>query len=427
MNSKNRRTVIFVESAAAMGGVQFSTLYLAQGLDRSRWLPIVTCPEAGDLTGACQAADIETRIVEFPRLRSTSLRIGRSARLPNFFAWVWNALTLVRARRTMQNAFRQIKPDVVVTKGLAAHFIGGFAARALKIPCVWHVQDLISERSRGIYRRVFGFTAARLPQHIIVDGAAIKRQLPLAIHARVSVIHNGVDTQVFRPGVDGSAIRREFGITAEQIVIGHAGRITPWKGQHYLIEAFRQIADQHPESVLLLVGSPVFDHDAYQRRLKSMVAEFGLVERVRFAGYRHDLAEVLAAMDIFAFTSIEKDTSPLALLSAMASGLPIVAFDIEGVRELDDTGKVFALARVADADGLAETLSSVLRDKAMRIQLQQNARVAAEKLSLDRYIASIEQVLTSACDNANDPSIDIAESRSQGVRAVSTANSLSNG
>ena len=133
-------------------------------------------------------------------------------------------------------------------------------------------------------------------------------------------------------------------------------------------------------------------------------------------------------MDVFAFTSIEKDTSPLALLSAMACGLPIVAFDIEGVRELDDTGRVFALASVGEVDALARSLSSVLVNKSLRTQLQQNARTAAEKLSLDRYVASIEQVLAGTCDKANDVPIDIASTcESITSRAVSTAGSLSNG
>jgi len=228
--------------------------------------------------------------------------------------------------------------------------------------------------------------------------------------------------------LDGSAVRREFGIATEQVVIGHVGRITPWKGQHYLIEAFRRIANRYPETVVLMVGSPVFDHDGYEQRLKSMVAEFGLGQRVKFAGYRHDTPQVLAAMDVLAFTSIEKDTSPLALLSAMASGLPIVAFDIEGVRELDDTGKVFALARVADVDALTESLSSVLSNTSTCEELRQHARAAAERLSLDRYAASIDQVLTGACASANDsPIVGRAHETltAQDARAVSaTANSL---
>ncbi len=421
------KRIVFLESAAAMGGVQFSTLYLSQTLDTSRWRAVVVCPEEGDLTRACQSAGVETHIVPSPRLWSTSIRIGRNGRLPNLFAWIWNALMMARATRTLQKFLRQQSPTVVVTKGLAAHFIGGLAARRSSIRCVWHVQDLISERTAGIYKRIFNFAARRFPNQIIVDGQAIKEQLPESIHERVSVIHNGVHTNAFRPGLDSSAVRREFGIAPDQLVIGNAGRITPWKGQHYLIEAFAKIASDYPDAVLLLVGSPVFDHDAYERRLKSMAAEHGLESRIKFAGFRHDLSEVLAAMDIFAFTSVEKDTSPLALLSAMASGLPIVAFDIQGVRELDESGEVFRLVQIGDVDALAESLSSLLCDPAARHCLAGNARQAAEqKFSLPQYVAQFEQVLIKTCVSTGPETAQPAggqPAESANARAVSAMGS----
>src|SRR5262245_25927027 len=334
MKYPTRRKVIFIESAAAMGGVQFSTLYLAQNLNQRQWRPVVVCPEEGDLIRACREAGIETALVAYPRLWATSVRVGRSIRLPNPFAWLWNLAVIWRAAQRMKMFLRESIPDLVLTKGLASHFIGGLAARSLGIRCIWHAQDLISDRSFGLYQRVFGIAARLLPQQIIVDGAAIKQQLPASLQSRISVVHNGVDTSEFRPGLDDSTIRADLGIRKDQIVIGHAARITPWKGQHYLIEAFARIAGDYPDACLLIVGSPVFDNDAYESRLRSMADEFGLTDRIRFAGYSHDLARVLAAMDIFAFTSVEKDTSPLALLSAMSGGLPTVAFDISGVREL---------------------------------------------------------------------------------------------
>lgn len=384
-----------------MGGVQFSTLYLAQALDRLRWKPIVACPHEGDLIAACRGAGIETRVIGYPRLWSTSLRLGRNTRLPNLFAWIWNALVLIRSTRLIRNLLRELAPEVLVTKGLASHFIGGLAARDLDTHCVWHVQDLISERTFGIYRQIFSLAATRLPHRIIVDGAAIKEQLPLSIDSRIVVVHNGVDTNMFRPGLDGSVVRSQLGISADQLVIGHAARVTPWKGQHYLIEAFAQIADQYPNAVLLFAGSPVFDHDAYEQRLQAMAVELGLQDRIKFAGYRHDLHSVMAAMDLFAFTSIEKDTSPLALLSAMASGLPIVAFGIEGVHELaSEDRERFVTIPVGDTKLLAESLALLIRDQSLRARLAEDARRAAEtEFSLNQYVSNMERELAGACEN----------------------------
>jgi glycosyltransferase involved in cell wall biosynthesis len=388
-----RKTIVFVEAAAAMGGVQFSTLYLAQALDRDRWKSVVVCPEEGDLSRACRDADIEVQVLPQTRLWSTSVRVG-ATRLPNPAAWAGDAWLIRRAATQLKKFLVQSSPDVVVTKGLSSHFLGGFAARKLRIPCVWHVQDLISERTLGIYRRAFSCASRLLPTRIIVDGKAIAMQLPQALQARISVIHNGVDTDVFRPGLDGTRLRRELGIPEDHLVIGHVGRVTPWKGQHYLIEAFGSLANENPKLTLLLVGSPVFDNDSYQQRLVSLVSQLGLRERVKFTGYRHDLPALLSAMDLFAFTSVEKDTSPLALLSAMASGLPVVAFDIDGTRELMAAKDQFLLVPVADVAELGMALTRVLNDENLRRRLAAAARKQAlVNFSLDKYKTRIEQVL----------------------------------
>jgi len=178
--------------------------------------------------------------------------------------------------------------------------------------------------------------------------------------------------------------------------------MTPWKGQHYLIEAFNGIASENPNAILLLVGSPVFDNDSYQQRLVSMVGRLGLKERVRFAGYRHDIPRVLAAMDVFAFTSIEKDTSPLALLSAMSCGVPIAAFDIDGVKELM-TGDQCLMVPAGNVQRLADSLKLLIADESLRRRLAINAReVVTTRLSLDRFACRIEQVFFQALGDTRD-------------------------
>jgi glycosyltransferase involved in cell wall biosynthesis len=387
-----RHRIVFVEAASAMGGVEFSTLYLAQHLDRSRWDPLVICPEEGDLPDACRSAGVPVHVLPRPAARSTSVRLGNSRRLPNPLAWAWNARALVGAARGLSRFLAQDPPVLIVTKGMFPHFYGGLAARWLAIPTVWHVQDFISERFWGIYRRAFGQIARWLPTKIIVDGSPIARQLPERLQTRVRVIYNGVDTHLFRPSRQGTIVRREMGIPSDALVIGHVARMTPWKGQHYLLEAFARIADDIPRALLLLVGAPVFDSDAYERRLRSRTLELGLGGRVLFAGYRRDLPRVLAAMDVFGFTSVEKDTTPLALLSAMAVGLPLVAFDIEGVREVVSAGDEGLLVPVHQIEPLAQALASVIQNDGLRRQLAMGARRRVEEaFSLEQYVSRFEE------------------------------------
>jgi glycosyltransferase involved in cell wall biosynthesis len=387
-----RLTIVFVESAAAMGGVQFSTLYLAQNLNSTKWQPIVVCPEEGDLTRACRSFGIAVHSLDCPRLRSTSFQIGRDfARVPNPLNWSWDSWATLVAVRKLARLLRQVKPDLIVTKGLFSHFYGGLAGRQLGIPCVWHVQDFISERFCKLYRRFFAQLARRIPDHVVVDGASISRQLHQTVPDRITVIHNGVDTQVFRPDQDGRSVRQSLGIPLDAMVVGHVGRMTPWKGQHYLLEAFASIAAA-TDFYLLFAGAPVFDSDAYQRSLVNLTSRLGINDRVKFAGYRHDLPFVFAAMDVFAFTSVEKDTSPLTLFSALSSGLPVVAFDIEGVREVLPPGEQI-LVPVGEVEALARSIEKLLSDVALRRQLAVSARRLAEsEFGIERYVSRMQNV-----------------------------------
>jgi glycosyltransferase involved in cell wall biosynthesis len=400
MNPERVRKVIFIESATEMGGVQFSTLFLAEALDRAQWAPVVTTPRDGDLNRACHEAGIKAVSLDLPGMRSTSFRIGPKLRLPDPVSWFWNAYAVGTASRRLTAFLNQTRPDLVVTKGLASHFFGGISARKLRVPCVWHLQDHISERNLGLYRRLFAWAARWLPTQIIADGKAIVDQLPARLHSRTTLIFNGIDTDEFHPKLDSTAVRRELGIPSDQVVIGHLGRMTPWKGQHYLIEAFAAVAKANPHVTLLMVGTPVFDNDAYQKRLQNLVDDLGLNDRVKFAGYRHDTAAVMSAMDIFAFTSVEKDTSPLTLLSAMALGLPIVAFDIPGVRELVDRDDQLLRVPVGDAQALASALQTIISDPGLRRRLGISAReLAEEKFSLSQYVLRIEKVFNRSLMN----------------------------
>jgi glycosyltransferase involved in cell wall biosynthesis len=306
---------------------------------------------------------------------------------------------LIAAKR-LARFLREVNADLMVTKGLFAHFYGGLAAHQVGVPCVWHVQDFISERFWKVYQRFFGQVARWIPDHIIVDSASISRQLHRTVQDRISIIHNGVDTEVFRPNIDGQSIRQELGIPTDAMVIGHIGRMTPWKGQHYLLEAFARIAGVMENVYLLFVGAPVFDSDAYQRTLVTQSLQLGLGDRVKFAGYRHDTPLVLASMDVFAFTSVEKDTSPLTLLSAMSAGLPIVAFDIEGVKELLPANDQL-LVPVGQVNALAWSITKLLSNTALRRRLATSARQLAEaEFGVDKYVSRVQRVFLKATLNS---------------------------
>jgi glycosyltransferase involved in cell wall biosynthesis len=393
MKQSSHPLIAIVDSAAQMGGVEFSTLYLAQNVSSDKFSRVVICPSEGDLPNRCRESGIPVKIVIQPRLASTSMQIGNRYLL-NPAAWLINFVKLIFAAFRLNKLLRQENVAVVCTKGLFSHFYGGVAARLTNIPCVWHIQDLVSDRAGWLYPAILGYTGHILAKTVIVDASPIRDQLaPYLPPDRLIVLYNGVDTKQFSPDVSGKAVRYEWKVADTDLLIGCVARLTAWKGQDLLVEAFHTIAEKYPNVKLALVGSPVFDNDQFEQRLRGMVETFKLKDKIIFAGFRWDLPQVLAAFDIFAHTSIEKDTSPLAVVSAMAAGKPIVTTQVAGVAELFTPNKDGILVPPKNSAAIAEGVAYLLDNPQQRNKLGENARHTAEQsLTVQRFVEGCEHI-----------------------------------
>ena len=387
------RSVAILESSSQMGGIQHTTLALATRLNRASWKPIVICPEEGDLSRSCRSAGVEVRILRPFPMYSTSVWVGNTAKVPNPFAWVWNTISIWTTAAKMANFLKTLRPDLVLTKGLLCHFYGGLAAHITHIPCLWYVQDFISQRFRGIYTKVFGLMARFVPTAVAVIGPQILRQLPRGVHTRAHVIYNAVDPAKFHTSTERTRVRNSLGVSPDVTLIGNAARLTPWKGQHHLLAAFALIAPALPKAKLLLIGGSLFGDREYEHALRRTVHDLGLDGRVIFAGHRNDMADMFAAMDVFAYCAVEKDICPLSLLEAMSAALPIAAFDIPGVREAIVHRKEGVLVPIGDINALAAALLELSGNAELSRSLGESARQRVElQFCLDQHVVQMEYV-----------------------------------
>ncbi len=394
-------SVTLVESAARLGGVEHSTLTVAGELARRGWRVQVVCPEDGPLIDRCNVAGLRTSVVGLSTLRSVSIRIN-GAKFPNALAWCSNLGSGWSWSRRLRSFLANNKTDVVITKGITAHVFAAAAARKAGIPVVWHLQDLVSPGVLGCYQGTLNWLAERLADHIVCDGRAIRAAFPRTIQTKCSVVLNSVELDEFsRPG-DGSSFRKELGIPGDAVVIGNVARLTPWKGQDHLIRAFARLEDN--EGVwLVLVGSPVFDNDRFEKKLRQLVTSHGIEDRVVFAGYRTDLPNVLSAFDVFAYTSLTKDTSPLSLLSALAVGLPVIAYSIDGTDEILGGQHCASLVPCGAVGVLAEAISQLIVSPERRQEMGRAARaLAEEQFNISGHVDRIEGILRSVIRDSSE-------------------------
>ncbi len=210
-------------------------------------------------------------------------------------------------------------------------------------------------------------------------------QLALA-QERISVIPNGVDAERFRGG-DGARLRAELGVPATAAVVGTVGRISTQKAQDDFLRAAALIRDQRPDTVFLIVGGS--DDPELSRRLHALTADLGLADQVRFTGYRSDLADVYAALDVFVLSS-HWEGFGLVLVEAMAAGRPVVTTDVGPVAEVVGREGAAVLVPPAASDRLAAAILALLQDPERAAQVGRLGEVRARRWTWDAAAAALD-------------------------------------
>lgn len=166
------------------------------------------------------------------------------------------------------------------------------------------------------------------------------------------------------------------------------GRLVPQKGHDFLIQAFAAIAGRFPEWSLVIFGEGA-ERPALERRL----AEAGLTGRAHLPGTVGDVAGVLAQADLFVLSS-RYEGFPVALLEAMAAGLPVVSFDCDsGPADIITPGEDGLLVPAENVPALADAMAGLMADESERRRLGGNARAVAERFSPVAILARWESLL----------------------------------
>ncbi|MEW1958154.1 glycosyltransferase [Kineococcus sp. NPDC059986] len=254
--------------------------------------------------------------------------------------------------------------DIVVTASEIGPgvLVGFLAARLGRRPFVVAVHaDLDEALQEWVPRRLHGLTRF---VHRHADGAlAVAAALvdPLVRNGlpadRIRVVRNGVDLEAIRNAArSGAGLLTGDPAPRTVPVVVATGRLAPQKGYDLLLRAHARVVADHPHRVLVLNDGPE------RAGLQQLAAELGVTGSVEFAGADVPLLPTVAAADLFALPS-RHEGLPLALLEALALGVPVVAADCaEGVRVALDGGRAGRLVPVEDVDALADALRAHLQD-----------------------------------------------------------------
>jgi glycosyltransferase involved in cell wall biosynthesis len=362
--------VLFVIHYPVYGGPHNQALLLAGELKRRGISMTVLLPKgSGDAIPRLRASGIDVVSIALHRARAT-LRPRPLFQL---------ASSLPGEIRAMREIIRERRIDIVQLGGLVNPH-GAIAGRLENAAVVW---QLLDTRSPMTVRRLLMPLVVRLSDAVMTTGQAVARVHPGAagLGERLLPFFPPVDPTAFDVrAIDRESARASFGFDRDDLVVGTVGNLNPQKGHEFLLQAAALARKVHPRLKTLIVGAPHETHQAYERELHRLSDRLGLGRGhdTIFAGSLVDVRPALAAMDVFALSSVPRsEGAPTAVEEAMMMNRPIVAVDVGAVSELVEDGVTGFLVSPLDPEALSDAVVRLIDDQALQASMGAKARERA--------------------------------------------------
>jgi glycosyltransferase involved in cell wall biosynthesis len=353
--------ILHTESSVGFGGQELRILAESRWLAGHGWPALIAAQPGARLLAEADRAGVPAVAV------------------PMRAAWDLRAVAVLR------RLIRARDIGLVHTHSSVDAWVAGLAARSLGVPIVRsrHVSIPIPRSRALVYRLADRVITSGEAVAAIVRGAGVPAD-------RVVAIGPGLDTARFHPNVSGTGVRAELGLRGP--AVGLVANIRGSKGHAYFLEAARLVLARRPDARFLIVGDGV-GFDDVRRRVKEM----GLEPHVLMTGFRRDVPEVMAALDILVLPSIKSEAVSQVIPQALAVGTPVVGTTVGGTPELVRDGETGRLVPPADAPALAAAMLDLLNDPegARALARRGQALVLAEH-SIDATMARTLAVYESA-------------------------------
>lgn len=340
-----RTHVLQIVGNAIVGGMETYVSRLIERLPRERFRVTVLCPWESSISEQLRTTGTEVMVVPMPDDPP--------------WASIQTTSALIRAHGV----------DVIQAHLPNAHLLAAVAGHLTHTPVLatihgrqLQVADLEAHRLAGTHLSV---VCKYTYYHALTLGVAAPQ---------LHLIANGADLQVFRPRrVRHGALRQRFGIAADMPLVGFVGRLSWEKGPESFLRAALIAHRRCPQARFVLVGD-----GPMAQQCASFIDSFGMGDYTHLAGLQSDMPAVFAELDLVVSTS-HTEAMPLALMEAMASGLPVVATRVGGVPDMVQHGLTGALVSPGDFDGVGAQIAKLLEAPDTREAMGRRARERAEQ------------------------------------------------
>ena len=299
-----------------------------------------------------------------------------------------------RALHRLWSLMRAYRPHIVHTHTAKAGLLGRLAARLAGVPIVVHTFH--GHVLHGYYGPVRNWALRRmerslswLTDRLVTVSERVKQDLigyGVASAKKIIVIPLGLDLEPFLNARSRrGGFRREMGFSADTKLIGIVGRIFPIKNHALFIESAARIAAVERLARFVVVGDGTL-----RIALEDQARRLGIAERVVFTGWRNDLPQIYADLDVLVVSS-DNEGTPLSAIEAMATSCPVVATRVGGIPDIITDDVTGSLVLPGEAEGIASAVFDLLADSEKALRIGANAMAAArERFDVKRLIKDMD-------------------------------------
>ena len=350
-------STLFIHGSADLYGSAKILLQIVKVCVREKKKALVILPHKGSLVKELEELGVEVFVINIGVLRRRYFTpwgiIGR------VFLWVFSSYKIVQL-------IKKYNVSKIYISSLTV-FIGPFLKWLTGRQLIMHLHEIVE---RPVILKFFLIKFLEKADQVIAVSAATKSfWMRQSKKIQIHLLYNGIPTENFwkSSNLSHSDFPFTLKITDNAVLIAMIGRIQPWKGQMYFLDIlkflYKDINAEKHKVFAVIIGDAYPGYEYHEEELKRAIEQYDLSDNVFYLGYRKDIPEVLASIDLLVLPSISLDPLPTVVLEAMAASKPVLATFQGGAVEMIKDNITGVFIPVGDARKAADILKNLVFDE----------------------------------------------------------------
>lgn len=375
------QNILFIHQSAELYGSDKTLLYLVANLDKNKFFPIVILPNEGPLKIELEKENVKVIIAPVLKLYR---KMFTPSNLLKFSKDYFKGIKTIKSIR------KEYKIDFIYSNTLAV-LLGFFFCFFHKIKHIWHVHEIIE--SPKFFTKFFRYFLNNPTNSVLIYNSFATCKF-WNCKGNNQVIWNGIAAFPEIEEEEKAVIRKTILTTDNEIIFALVGRISRWKGQMLLLEAFNKLVKTHQNIRLVYIGSTPPNQEHFLDSLKDKIKNYDLIQKVNIIPFQDNIHQFWQCIDIAVVSSTEPEPFGMVAIEAMMAKKPVIAANHGGLMEIVVNNETGFLVEPNNKDALKDALEKLITNPELRTSFgEKGFQRAVENFSIQKYVQKIEYIL----------------------------------